>query len=364
MAAILQVESLKPWLRDSASRNGFQLFGIAPIKPPERDVDRYSWWLNQGLHGEMQYMERQQRKDVRELLPSVRSVICLGMIYNTSYPKSVECGDPDRGWISRYAWGDDYHDTLKKRMTRLLDELRERIAEPFDARIFVDTGPVLERAFSQAAGLGWIGKNSCLIDQKAGSWFLLGEILTSLEIEPDQPVPDRCGSCRRCIDACPTQAITAPGVLDATRCISYFTIESRTATPEEFRPAIGNHVFGCDICQDVCPWNRKAPITDVLEFQPRNFEHAEAASFATAFNPQLDWLASFTSEEFSKQWKNSPVKRAKYNGMLRNVATAMGNSGNRDFIPTLERLSAFPDPAVQEHANWAIRRLKTADNNR
>lgn len=374
---------IKAWITNAAERLGFDLCGIAPAAVPDRDKDQYLWWIEQGFHGEMTYMERQQRQDIRLLFPGVRSVICAGMVYNTGYPKSVDCPDPNRGWISRYGWGDDYHDVLRERLEQLLAELRAAVSVPFEAKVYVDTGPLLERTISRAASLGWIAKNTCLISEQVGSWFMVGEILTSLELEPDEPPPNRCGTCTRCIDACPTTAIVEPGVLDATRCIAYFTIEARGAVPEEFRPAIGRHVFGCDICQDVCPWNRKAPATALPQFQPRNFDQspdregaganstggdeapapsrdgAGAPSPLTAFNPPLDWLASLSEEEFRTAFRRSPVKRAKYRGMLRNIATAMGNSGEQRYCPALEKLAEFPDAVVQEHARWALRQLKS-----
>ncbi len=376
---------LKVWIKDAAPRLGFDLCGIAPAAVPAADTSQYLWWLEQGFHGEMTYMERQQRQDLRLLFPEVRSVICVGMVYNTPHPKSIECPDPTRGWISRYGWGDDYHDVLRARLEKLLAELRMVAPAPFDAKICVDTAPLLERAIARASGLGWIGKNTCLIDQKAGSWFLVGEILTSLELAPDQPPPDRCGTCTRCIDACPTTAIVAPGKLDATRCISYFTIEARGAIPEEFRPAIGRHVFGCDICQDVCPWNRKAPVSLLPQFQPRSFDspppnpsrdshgavsarnqesESSSQNAPTAFNPPLDWLASLTPEQFSTHFRHSPIKRAKYRGMLRNVATAMGNSGDTHYRPMLEKLAEYPDDVVREHARWALERLNEETGSR
>ncbi|MBI2817452.1 MAG: tRNA epoxyqueuosine(34) reductase QueG [Acidobacteria bacterium] len=375
---------LERFIKDAAARHGFDLCGIAPAVVPDEHRDRYLWWLEHGFHGEMTYMERQQRQDIRLLFPEVRSVICAAMVYNSPYPKSTESPDPNRGWISRYSWGGDYHDIMRDRLEQLLSELRAEIGVPFDARICVDTAPLLERTIARAAGLGWIAKNTCLINQEIGSWFIVGEILTSLELEPDAPPPDGCGSCTRCIDACPTAALVSPGVLDATRCIAYFTIEARGPAPEEFRPAMGRHVFGCDICQDVCPWNRKAPVTELLEFHPRTFNQIHdqsrdregaggetnqspdrtggdpsvAASPISVFNPPLDWLASLTEDEFKTHFRRSPIKRAKYRGMLRNVATAMGNSGDQRYLPALEKLLDFPDPAVQEHARWAIARLR------
>ncbi len=355
----------KSWLREEAKRLGFDLCGIAPASLPELDRARYLSWLDRGFQGEMKYMEREQRQDLRLLLPGVRSVICAGMVYNTPHPKSVECPDPARGWISRYGWGEDYHRVLRERLKKLLEGLRREAGSSFEAKICVDTAPLLERAVAQAAGIGWIGKNTCLIHEKAGSWFLLGEILTSLEIEPDEPVPDRCGTCRRCIDACPTAAIKEPYVLDATRCISYFTIELRGSIPEEFRPAVGRHLFGCDICQDVCPWNSKSPVVSLPEFQPRPVptvdeerQSGEEATPPNTFNPPLEWLASLSEVEFRQTFRRSPVQRARYRGMLRNAAVAMGNSRLERFRPLLERLAQHADPMVQEHARWALEQFQ------
>ena len=404
-----QISDLKSWIREAAKQLGFDLCGIASAALPEPDRAQYLWWLEQGFQGEMKYMEREQRQDLRLLLPSVRSVICVGMIYNTPHPKSIECPDPTRGWISRYGWGEDYHSILHKRLEKLLEGLQGAAGSPFEAKVYVDTGPLLERAFARAAGLGWIAKNTCLISEKVGSWFFVGEILTSLELEPDKPVPDRCGTCRRCIDACPTAAIIEPYVLDATRCISYFTIEARGSVPEEFRPAIGRHVFGCDICQDVCPWNGKALVTLLPQFQPQpigasggatagnsslsvkggtgeadrdaslerlpNSEQPlpqrpellepepekkdlQRSAVISTLNPPLEWLAALSQTEFHRFFRTSPVKRARYRGMLRNVAVAMGNSRRQQYRPALQKLAEYPDPIVQEHARWALGQLK------
>ena len=347
---MVKAMDLKSWIKKAAERMGFDLCGIAPAGLPDQDKRQYLWWIEQGFHGEMGYMERQQRQDIRLLFPEVRSVICAGMVYNTPQPKSIDCPDPTRGWISRYGWGEDYHSIVRQRLEELLAELRLAAGSRFEAKIFVDTGPLLERTIARAAGLGWIAKNTCLIQQKAGSWFVVGEILTSLELEPDEPLPDRCGTCRRCIDACPTAAIVEPYVLDATRCIAYFTIEARGTIPEEFRPGIGRHVFGCDICQDVCPWNRKAPVTPLPQFQPRGGSPG-------TFNPPLEGLASLSEAEFNAFFRGSPVKRARYRGMLRNAAIAMGNSGEPQYRAILQKLADFPDPIVQEHARWALGRL-------
>jgi epoxyqueuosine reductase len=211
----------------------------------------------------------------------------------------------------------------------------------------VDTGPIVERVYAKYGGVGWIGKNTCILNQQMGSWLFLGVIITSLELTPDFPAPDRCGTCTRCIDACPTDALIAPYQLDSNRCISYLTIEKRGNIPEEMREGMGRHVFGCDICQDVCPWNRKAPATDAREFQPRE----------GLVNPALAWLAEMTEEEFRERFRGSPIRRAKRAGLRRNAVIAMGNSGNRRFVPMLEKLATDEDPVVAEHARWAARKL-------
>jgi epoxyqueuosine reductase len=216
-------------------------------------------------------------------------------------------------------------------------------------RSYVDTGPIVERVFAKYAGVGWVGKNTCIINQKKGSWLFLGVILTSLELTPDLPAPDRCGTCTRCIDACPTDAILAPYQLDSNKCIAYLTIEKRGSIPEKLRAGIGHHVFGCDICQDVCPWNRKAPATNAPEFQPR----------PGLVNPALAWLAEMSEEEFRQGFHGSPIRRTKRSGLRRNAAIAMGNSGNREFLPQLEKMAADQNQAVAESARWAKARLQS-----
>jgi len=273
------------------------------------------------------------RADPRRLLASARSIICVGKLYNGPQPYSTAFDSTELAWVSRYAWGDDYHDVLRTGLERLAREL----GSDHEWRVCVDTAPLLERSYARQAGLGWIGKNTCLINEPLGSWFFLGELLTSLEIEPNAPPPDRCGTCTRCIDACPTSALT-PYELDARLCISYFTIELRGPIPEQHRAAIGRHVFGCDICQDVCPWNRRAPLTSDPAFAPREFA------------PPLEKLAALSEEEFRTIFRGSAVKRTKYTGFLRNVAIAMGNSGNPKFWPVLERLAASECEVVREAA--------------
>jgi len=324
---------------------GFELAGIARALPLAADSGRYLDWVQQGMAGAMGYLtdhRAQIRTDPRLLLPSANSIICVGKLYNGPEPRSTDAGDPDSGWISRYAWGEDYHRVVRAGLKKLV----EKLGGGHEWKICVDTAPLLERSYARQAGLGWIGKNTCLINQEMGSWFFLGEILTSLEIEAESPPPDRCGTCTRCIDACPTQAIPAEGYrVDARRCIPYFTIELHGSVPEEMRAGIGRHIFGCDICQDVCPWNRIAPIASEPAFEPRHFA------------PALEDLGRLKEEEFREMFRASPVQRAKYAGFLRNVAIAMGNSGQMKFREPLEELVRFPNEMVAEHARWALGQL-------
>jgi epoxyqueuosine reductase len=302
--------------------------------------------VDRGFAGAMGYLTDRRatvRTDPKLLLASARSIICVGKLYNRPEARSTEWDNAETGWVSRYAWGEDYHDVMR----RGLEKLARKLDTGHEWKICVDTAPLLERSYAREAGLGWIGKNTCLINQELGSWMFLGEILTSMEIEPDSPPPDRCGTCTRCIDACPTEAIPAQGYeIDARRCIPYFTIELRGAVPEEMRGAMGQHVFGCDICQDVCPWNRKAPMAEEPAFEPRHFA------------PRLEDLADLTEAEFRERFQASPIQRAKYAGFLRNVAIAMGNSGQQKFREPLERLAQFPTEMVAEHARWALERIE------
>ncbi|MDA1316049.1 MAG: tRNA epoxyqueuosine(34) reductase QueG [Acidobacteria bacterium] len=343
-------------VKSLARETGFDLAGIAAPGPTLESLF-YPEWLAAGFHGEMSYLEG-RRGDLRaaahELLPSAKSVISLGLIYDTPGPSTSAVDTETQGWVSRYAWGEDYHDVIRKLLYELVERI-EAAAGPFDSKVCVDTAPLLERAYAHHAGLGWIGKNTCLINQQIGSWVFLGEILTSLELQPDDPAPFRCGTCTRCIDACPTDALVPVGLpdgpshaLDATKCISYWTIELRGPIPREDRASLGPHIFGCDICQDVCPWNRRTPATDRPEFQPMHML------------PELAELAQLTEQQFNERFALSPIERARYQGFLRNVTVAMGNSGNRDFLPLLERLAANPDALIGEHAQWAIERITAA----
>lgn len=311
---------------------GFELAGVTGAEPvPEAAA--YAEWVRNGYAGEMGYLTDRRadlRADPRSLLPSARSVICVGKLYNSPGPQAT--------WISRYAWGGDYHDVLRAGLERLARRL-----EPCEWKICVDTAPLLERAYARHAGLGWIAKNTCLINQAMGSWFFLGELLTSLELEPDAPPPGRCGTCTRCIDACPTAAILPGGVLDSRLCISYFTIEKPGAVPEGYSG--GPQVFGCDICQDVCPWNRRAPASGEPAFADRHG------------SPPLERLAALTEDEFQAMFRGSPVRRARYSGFLRNVALAMGASRDGKFRAPLDRLAASADPSVAEAACRALAQL-------
>ncbi|MGH9500285.1 MAG: tRNA epoxyqueuosine(34) reductase QueG [Terriglobales bacterium] len=343
-------------VKQAAHEAGFELAGVAPVAEfPE--LSYFPKWIAAGHAGEMQYLEKRdeagtlKRASLRTAVPWARSVIVCAINYNTAQPYSTQMQDPDRGWISRYAWSrEDYHEAVIRRLRTVEERLRTLSDDPLQTLCYVDTGPLVERVFAKYAGVGWIGKNTCIINQQAGSWLFLGVVITSIEMAPDLPAPDRCGTCTRCIDACPTDALIAPHQLDSNRCISYLTIEKRGDIPEGIREGMGRHVFGCDICQDVCPWNRKAPATQAEEFQPRE----------GLVNPALEWLAGMTARDFRDTFGGSPVRRTKRAGLRRNAVIAMGNSGNRRFIPTLEKLAADEDPAVAEHARWAARKLSTS----
>jgi epoxyqueuosine reductase len=342
-------QRIKQW----AAEAGFELCGVAPADPMPEALF-YSEWISRGYHGRMGYLEGRRgemRADPRSLLSSARSVISVGQVYNAEHRYSTEADDAETGWVARYAWGKDYHDTMTERLHGLARRLREELGEEFEYKVCVDTSPILERAYAQRAGLGWIAKNTCVINEQVGSWFLLGEILVSLQLESDEPAAFRCGTCTRCIDACPTDAFVpieaeeGPSyALDSRRCISYTTIELKGPIAEESREEIGRHLFGCDICQDVCPWNRpvRAAMTEAEEYQPANAE------------PSLGELAAMTQEQFNERFAGTPIERSKYAGFLRNVAVVMGNSGDRQFVEPLKRLVDFDDENVREHARWAL----------
>ena len=357
---------------ERARAAGFDLCGVAPATQfPE--LAHLNDWLARGYAGEMRYLHDARRQSPSLVVEGARSVIVCAFNYNTALPLStelpVESMTPSRllgpkGWISRYAWGDDYHKTLGEKLDQVVRALRDAFPEPFEARAYVDTGPVVERVAAKYAGLGWLAKNTCLINQEAGSWLLLGAIVTTLELAPslqpaEAPPADLCGNCSLCIDACPTEAIIEPYLLDARRCISYLTIELRGEIPLDLREPMGRHVFGCDICQDVCPWNRRAPATVSTSFEPR------ARGTNSLFRPDLEWLVSLTEEEFREIFRGSPVKRTKWRGLLRNACVALGNAKLRPEDPRyqeicarLAELAAGDDSLVAEHARWALNRLQ------
>lgn len=332
--------------RSLAREAGFDLAGVAAPEPPG-ELLAFASWVAAGRAGEMAYLSGQveKRSDVRGPFPWARSLLCVGLQYDTPGPYSTEA-PAGRGWISRYAWGDDYHDVMRARLAALAAALAELLG-PFQWRAYADTGPIVERAYAAAAGLGAWGKNTCLLHPEHGSWFFLGELVTDLELAPDAPLRDLCGSCTACLEACPTGALPAPYQLDATRCISYLTIELRGAIPAALREPLGRHAFGCDICQDVCPWNRRRRRRGEAAFEPRPGLAA----------PELAELAGLDAAGFSERFRRSPVKRAKRRGLLRNVAVALGNGGGAQARPALERLAGDEDPLVQEHARWALERL-------
>ena len=376
------------WIVEQARALGFDLCGVAPAEAFE-ELRRLPEWLARGHAGEMNYLHDPRRSDPARVVVDARSVIVAALNYRTQQPYSTEvpasqAGEAPRGWISRYAWGDDYHDVLRQRLDALVAAMHDEFRDPFDARAYVDTGPIVERVAAHHAGLGWLAKNTMLINEELGSWLFLGVIITTLELEPtvreNESLPaDLCGQCRLCIDACPTDAITEPYLLDARRCISYLTIELRSAIPEDLRPGMGRMIFGCDICQDVCPWNRNAPVTPLAEFLPRRLstmqsritnENPAAAKKEdeTLFSPPLKSLASISEANFREIFGRSPIKRTKWRGLVRNACIALGNSalaphteGHARIIELLERLSESPDAVISEHARWALARLPRAD---
>ena len=344
-------ERLTASIRSRARSLGFDLFGVTPAEPLAGS-DFYARWVALGYAGEMEYLRRNREKrgDPRLLVPGASSVICVGMNYHPG-PMDPPAGGGDsprlRGRISVYARGDDYHDVVKKRLAELWRFIEEEAGRPVRGRCYVDTAPVLERELAQRAGLGWWGKNTCLINKRQGSWFFLGEIVTDLELRFDEPAVDHCGTCTRCLDACPTDAFPEPYVLDSRRCISYLTIELRTSIPPALRPGIGDWVFGCDVCQEVCPWNRKASPAREAAFSSR----------PGLDQPDLEELIKLDAEGFNRLFRKNPVKRPKRAGFLRNVAVALGNSRRPEAVGVLIPALRHEEPLVRGHAAWALGRL-------
>ncbi len=348
-------------IQEQAHACGFEIAGVTQAAP-HADFARFAAWSQSGKAAGMQYLtdhRAARRADPRSLLPEAQSIICLGKLYNTDRPPSTEHADPSQGWISRYAWGLDYHDLLRPPLEALVRQLTELNGAPFHSKICIDTAPLLERSYARAAGLGWIGKNTCLIHQQHGSWFFLAEILVDLPLAPDHPLPDRCGTCTRCIQACPTTAIVpnpAGGFeIDARLCISCLTIEERGPIPSPLASLQGRHIFGCDICQDVCPWNwhahrNQADLTTEPGFR------------AQIFAPALSELALLSEEDFRRLFRRTPIWRARYEGFLRNVAVAMGNSGRAELREPLARLTAHHSNLVSKTAQVALAHLETSLN--
>jgi epoxyqueuosine reductase len=337
-------------VKRQAAASGFDLCGIAPAAAlPE--LAFYREWLAAGYAGEMAYLHRtaERRADVRGVLPGARSVIVFGTIYNTQQPYSTECADAAEAAIARYAWGDDYHGVIRARLDRMLAWLDEAAGDGFEGRAYVDTGPVQERVYAQYAGLGWIGKNTCVIHPSLGSWIFLSEIITNLELAPDAPALDQCGTCTLCLDACPTGALTAPHALDSRRCLSYLTIEIKGAIPVEQRDDIGRHAYGCDICQEVCPYNATPAVATDAAFEAR----------PGLARPRLLDVWRRSDDELRALLKGSAMKRAGVRRLRRNLAVAIGNSGDASAAGDLiqQRAETCEDPLVATHVAWAVEKL-------
>jgi epoxyqueuosine reductase len=370
---------LRRWLEESAREAGFDSAGVAEVRGAEDattalESARYTGWVEAGRAGEMEYLKRRDeagvlvRSALQVAMPWARSVVVCALNYNADAPMSMDPAPPGTGWIARYAWSGrmredgtsaptDYHDKLLGRLRGIEAELLARAG--CETRCYVDTGPLVERSMAVLAGVGWIGKNTCVLNSHLGSWLLLGVIVTSLPVEKHGltlPGSDRCGSCTRCIDACPTGAllgtkeIGGPREMDASRCIAYLTIEKKGAIDAGLRQAMGRQVFGCDICQDVCPWNRKAPTGGSEDMQARQ----------ELINPALEWLAAMDTKEFKRRFKGSPLERTGRKRLLRNVAIAMGNSGEERFLGQLEEWMAGEDRVLAEAAEWARARICSA----
>jgi epoxyqueuosine reductase len=347
---------LKEQIKIKSKQLGFILAGVTTPEPPPH-YSTFENWLAQEHHGTMNYLaderSRTRRANLREILPECKSILVLATPYNPPNSHRLsrhEASYRDQGEImgnvAAYAWGEDYHDVLPERMKELVQFIEEQVGGPIKNRWYTDTGPILERDLAQRAGIGWIGKNTCLINPKHGSYFLLSEILLDLLLEPDSPfITDHCGTCTRCITACPTQCILPNRTIDARRCISYLTIELKDDIPTELREKMGNWIFGCDICQIVCPWNRFAGEGDPA-FGDENTI------------PSLTDELSITTQDFNRRFNRSPVKRAKRRGYLRNVAVALGNTGDMHALPVLQNALNDKEPIIREHMKWAIKEIK------
>lgn len=368
----------REWVESSARTAGFATAGVAGLELDAASDLRFAEWVSAGHAGEMEWLKRVDdagrlvRGDLRRSMPWARSVVMCAANYNAEAPRSMDTASETQGWIARYAWsgeassvmgepgrGTDYHDTLLAKLRSVEASIRERWPAA-ETRCYVDTGPMLERDLAARAGVGWIGKNACVLNQQLGSWLLLGVVVTSLEVAKEAavlPAMDRCGSCTRCIDACPTDALLLPTPenptrqMDATRCIAYLTIEKKGVIDEELRSKMGRQVFGCDICQDVCPWNRRAPVVESLPVR------------RGLVNPELEWLASMDGPTFNRWFRGSPLERTRRKRVLRNVAIAMGNSGLQEYVPRLEEWAAGEDEVLAEASRWALGQLALGERN-
>ena len=347
--------SLAAAIKQEAYRLGFDLAGITTPDPPPH-FSTYTRWLELGRYGSMEYLStdraRERRRDPRLILPECRSILALAIRYPKPPPMALEAsrsGDPT-GRVAAYACGEDYHVVLLERLRVLIRFIEKETGRPLTQRAYTDTGPLLERELAQRAGLGWIGKNTCLIHPRKGSYFLLAELLLDLDLEPDSPfTADRCGTCTRCIQACPTGCILTDRTIDARRCISYLTIEEKDIIPDDLRPLMGNWIFGCDVCQMVCPWNR---------FSEPVYEPAFAPAGGL---PQVDLKKelTLTSPEFNQKYRNSPLQRARRKRYLRNVAVALGNRGDINCLPALQEAALSEESLIRDHARWAIEQIRT-----
>ena len=371
----------REWIEAAAREAGFDVAGLAAVPDPEseaaqRDAQRFADWVNSGAAGEMDWLKRTDasgafvRGDLRRSMPWARSVLVCAVNYNAEAPLSTDPAPATAGWIARYAWsgrggagmapemaaGSDYHEELLPRLKSIAEDLQRRFGPGCQTRAYVDTGPILERGYAARAAVGWIGRNTCVLHQQQGSFLLLGVVVTSLELSAEAwavPAVDRCGTCRRCVDACPTDALHGSGLegqerrMDASRCIAYLTIEKKGSIDPALRAGMGRQVFGCDICQDVCPWNRRAPIGASGMLQPR----------AELVNPPLAMLAALDGPGFNRIFRGSPLERTRRGRLLRNTAIAMGNSGEAEFRPQLQTWATGDDPVLAEAATWALERL-------
>ena len=380
MTTDVWTSELRAWLDERSRALGFELSGLAAVdgvkdSAEAQDAVRFESWIDAGRAGEMEYLKRRDengillRASVKDAYPWVNSVVVCAASYRSAGPLSIADSPPTSGWIARYAWSgqktdtlvptepeprlrpDDYHKFLLANLQQLADAIEAQTAAT--SKCFVDTGPLVERSVAARAGVGWIGKNTCLLNEKQGSWLLLGVILTSLRVPLEVASlssPDRCGTCTRCIDACPTDALVAPHQMDASRCIAYLTIEKKGLIPLEFRPAMGRQVFGCDICQDVCPWNRPISTRSIP---------SEISVRQELINPDLEWLAAMDAPTFKQWFKGSPLERTRRSRIHRNVAIAMGNSGEERFVFRLQAWSTGDDPVLAEASVWALERIRT-----